>query len=151
KLKGMVLGVGTLAVVVSGAVVLAQSQSRPSSPLKPAGTTNEPLLPQSGPAARDLTGKPVSADGTSKPDELDRAAALEHKLDRILDALDRLSRPAPGPNLEPMGGSQRSLSIMRSSSPLPSPAMSPLPQAEPLMASQLSSNSPLPYSAAVSP
>jgi RNA polymerase sigma factor (sigma-70 family) len=62
KLKGIVLGTGTLALVITGAVALAQS----------------------GPKSQGLP-----------PSEADRAAALEKKLDRILDALDRLARSAP--------------------------------------------------------
>jgi RNA polymerase sigma factor (sigma-70 family) len=62
KLKGVVLGTGTLVLVVSGAVVLAQSGPKPAGP------------------------------GPSQPD---RAAAMEKKLDRILDALDRLAPIAP--------------------------------------------------------
>ena len=62
KLKGILLGTGMMALVVSGAVVLAQ----------PGGQERAP-----------------------QPPDTDRAAAMEKKLDRILDALDRLSGIVP--------------------------------------------------------
>ena len=84
KLKGIALAVGTMTAVVSGAVVLAQSgpgsQSGPAIPSADSGTETKVA------ARRD-------------PD--DRAAALEKKLDRILDALERMQmsrmRLRPGP------------------------------------------------------
>jgi RNA polymerase sigma factor (sigma-70 family) len=62
KLKGTVLGIGTFAALLSSAVVVAQ-----------------------GPVGGGGNGKPGSADA-------DRTAAVEKKLDRILSALERLSR-----------------------------------------------------------
>jgi RNA polymerase sigma factor (sigma-70 family) len=80
KLKGIALAVGTMTAVVSGAVVLAQSgpgsQSGPAIPSADSGTETKVA------ARRD-------------PD--DRAAALEKKLDRILDALDRMTKSEPSP------------------------------------------------------
>jgi RNA polymerase sigma factor (sigma-70 family) len=72
KLKGIVLGIGTFAALVSGAVVVAQ---------------------QSGPAG------PVAA----TPSEADRTAAVEQKLDRILDALVPSSRHSQAPEGEGRG------------------------------------------------
>jgi hypothetical protein len=63
KLKGIVLCMGTLAVVASGAAVLAQSGPTPK--------------------------------GGGAPAEPDRTTAMERKLDRILDALERLSGATP--------------------------------------------------------
>ena len=82
KLKGIALAVGTMTAVVSGAVVLAQSG--PGS--------------QSGPADSGTETK-VAA----RRDSDDRAAALEKKLDRILDALDRMTKTAP---LSPPGADE---------------------------------------------
>jgi predicted DNA-binding protein (UPF0251 family) len=61
KLKSVAWGIGTMAVVVSGAVALAQP-----------------------------TGGSTQAGGGTQT-ESDRAAAMERKLDRIISALDRLS------------------------------------------------------------
>ncbi len=72
KLKGIALGLGTFAALVSGAVVVAQ---------------------QSGPSG------PVAA----KPSEADRTAAVEQKLDRILDTMVRSSRHSQAPEGEGRG------------------------------------------------
>jgi RNA polymerase sigma factor (sigma-70 family) len=74
KLKAISLGIGVMTAVISGAVVLAQS----GPPQGPAGHMVKVVKPPEAPPSGD-----------------DRTAALEKKLDRILDALDRLSRPAP--------------------------------------------------------
>ncbi|MGP0066031.1 MAG: RNA polymerase sigma factor [Isosphaeraceae bacterium] len=85
KFKGVSLGIGAMAAVISGAVVLAQT----------------------GPVTKDVkVGDPLQQSFKTKvatpPSEVDRSAALEKKLDRILDALDRLSGPKPPPiELEP--------------------------------------------------
>ena len=75
KLKGIALAAGTMTAVVSGAVVLAQPgpKSVPMPTVSTAETTVE-----------------------ARRDSDDRAAALEKKLDRVLDALERLSHsPSP--------------------------------------------------------
>src|SRR5262249_2341411 len=86
------LGFGTLAAVVSGAVVLAQPGPRQET---------VPLPPPKGDV---LVQVPQGVNHA--PDQADRTAALERKLDRILDALDRLSRTAPSPvaDLAPSSG-----------------------------------------------
>jgi hypothetical protein len=74
KIKGIALAVGAIAAVVSGAVVLAQP----------------------GPRAKPgLVGPQAEAKVAARSDQDDRAAALEKKLDRVLDALERLSRTPP--------------------------------------------------------
>jgi RNA polymerase sigma factor (sigma-70 family) len=83
KWKGIMLGLGTLTAVISGAVVLAQTgrvevvaQTRaPEAALAPA-------LAQVNPSQRAAA---------------DRTDALERKLDRILSALDRLTGPSERP------------------------------------------------------
>jgi RNA polymerase sigma factor (sigma-70 family) len=92
KLKGIFLGLGTLAAVVSGAVVLAQPGPRQDT---------VPLPPPKGDVLVEVPQGVKHA-----PDQADRTAALERKLDRILDALDRLSRTAPSPvtDLAPSSG-----------------------------------------------
>jgi hypothetical protein len=77
KLKGISLGLGLMTAVVSSAVVLAQSGPGPQGPA-PGG---QPIKVEKAPEA--------------PPSGADRTADLEKKLDRILDALDRLSRPIP--------------------------------------------------------
>ena len=72
KLKGIALAVGTMTAVVSGAVVLAQSG--------PGTTVRAGGLGPGGDEGR-----------RSRRDSDDRAAALEKKLDRILDALERMT------------------------------------------------------------
>jgi RNA polymerase sigma-70 factor (ECF subfamily) len=124
KLKGIALGLGTLTAVVSGAVVLAQAGPRPGaapSPPPPAvdqgpreiAPTPPPSVDQ-GP--REIAPPPPPAQGRTRrstrepenppvpPDQappppapVDRTAALERKLDRILDALERFSRTTPAP------------------------------------------------------
>ena len=79
KLKGIALAVGTMTAVVSGAVVLAQSGPGSGAGARPA----EPRL-----------SKPAEPKGAGSNDQDDRTAALEKKLDRILEALERLSKPA---------------------------------------------------------
>ncbi len=79
KLKGIALAVGTMTAVVSGAVVLAQSGPGSGAGARPA----EPRL-----------SKPAEPKGAGANDQDDRTAALEKKLDRILEALERLSKPA---------------------------------------------------------
>ena len=88
KLKGIALAVGTMTVAVSGAVVLAQSGPRPEP---------KPAIPAAETRAE------VRAD----PD--DRTAALERKLDRLLEALERMSRtpsPEPSPRVEPTSATE---------------------------------------------
>ncbi len=80
KLKAISLGIGVMTAVISGAVVLAQS-----------GPTQQETAKPGGPRVKWNTEKAPEA----PPSGDDRTAALEKKLDRILDALDRLSRPAP--------------------------------------------------------
>jgi RNA polymerase sigma-70 factor (ECF subfamily) len=84
KLKGIVLAVGTMTAVVSGAVVLAQ----PGQP-GPQQRRNNPNETENS-ALRD-TSPPPGIDTRPAPE--DRTAALEKKLDRVLEALERL---APG-------------------------------------------------------
>jgi RNA polymerase sigma factor (sigma-70 family) len=78
KLKGIVLVVGTMTAVVSGAVVLAQSG--PGRPV--------PVLPASVETKAELPSLPPVATGV---DQDDRTTALEKKLDRVLEALEHLS------------------------------------------------------------
>ncbi len=87
KLKGIVLGIGALTAVVSGAVVLAQqSQPRPVpfDDNAPSPAVTRPPLPAARPGPA--------------PVQDDRTAALEKKLDRILQALERMSGQAPAPD-----------------------------------------------------
>jgi RNA polymerase sigma factor (sigma-70 family) len=69
KIKGIVLAVGAMAAVVSGAVVLAQSG-------QPGPNTNN---------------QAVATKGWSGPASNGQAAGLEKKLDRVLEALERLA------------------------------------------------------------
>jgi RNA polymerase sigma factor (sigma-70 family) len=87
KLKGITLGIGVMTAVVSGAVVLAQSgTASKSDAVSSASVTSRTELP---------------ANDSSSLSKADRTAiALEKKLDRILDALNRLSRPALAPEPE---------------------------------------------------
>jgi RNA polymerase sigma factor (sigma-70 family) len=80
KLKGVALGIGVMTAVVSGAVVLAQTGPATKGVVVPSGYL---LKSEKAPEA--------------PPSDADRSSALEKKLDRILDALDRLSRPAQVP------------------------------------------------------
>jgi RNA polymerase sigma factor (sigma-70 family) len=82
KLKGTVLSLGTLGVIVSGAVVLGQSNSGPMRKLYLTQETKQAADPR---AAQ----KAMPSDG----DETD---TVERKLDRILKALDRLAGGPPG-------------------------------------------------------
>jgi hypothetical protein len=84
KLKGIFLAVGTMTAVVSGAVVLAQSGS---------GTGSGPKAQVGVPRVSTLPAPDV-AEWTR---EHDRTAAMEKKLDRFLDVLERFSRMAPPP------------------------------------------------------
>jgi hypothetical protein len=119
KLKGIALAVGTMTAVVSGAVVLAQSASGPGPG------------PQPGPA-----GPQAEARATGRSDQDDRVAALEKKLDRVLDALERLSRtPAPLPNhvgLAALVDNQPAPLVNVATSGSSAPA--PMPEPEPLVA-----------------
>jgi RNA polymerase sigma-70 factor (ECF subfamily) len=120
KLKGIALGIGTLATLVAGAVVLAQPQPEPV----PKAAQNHPLI-VSAPAPMVNPPPPTS--------EADRTAALEKKLDRILDALDRLSGTAPTP-------SRNGPLLPAMTSPMPVPSLPPgapppdsnLPESAPL-------------------
>ena len=76
KLKGAALSLGTLAVIVSGAVALGQSNPGPRRALHPAQESRKDANPQ--PAQPE----PAISD--------DRTDVVERKLDRILNALDRL-------------------------------------------------------------
>jgi RNA polymerase sigma factor (sigma-70 family) len=69
KIKGIVLAVGAVAAVVSGAVVLAQSG-------QPGPNTNNQAVATKGRTGSDPDGQ---------------AAGLEKKLDRVLEALERLA------------------------------------------------------------
>lgn len=119
KLKGIVLGVGTLTAIISGAVVLAQS-GREDAPPPSATAPEEPETKAELPPPRTRVGETVRVDPASadmpppaaksfqqpargpfdseppsvsrrSSDSEDRTAALERKLDRILNTLDRLS------------------------------------------------------------
>ena len=79
KLKGIALAAGTMAAVVSGAVVLAQPGGRAGTP----------------PSANRYWQEATK--GGLPPTEGQRVAALEQKLDRVLEALDRLSKPNNAP------------------------------------------------------
>jgi RNA polymerase sigma factor (sigma-70 family) len=108
KLKGTMLGIGTLAAIVSGAVVLAQTE------------------PQSAP----------------KVTEADRTAAVERKLDRILEALGRLlpgEKTPDGAKTGQYDGSKQSAHEPKNElAPLPedqsskSQQQAPLPEMPPL-------------------
>jgi RNA polymerase sigma factor (sigma-70 family) len=76
KLKVTVLSLGTLGLIVSGAVVLGQSSPKPVRPIEPTRESREDANPS--PAQE------------SSPASDDRTAAVERKLDRILKALDRI-------------------------------------------------------------
>src|SRR5262249_40607710 len=76
KLKSFALAAGTMTAVVSGAVVLAQPG---------------PEYPQRGPS-------PPKTKVEVAPEQGQRAAALERKLDRVLEVLERLAGPG-GPRL----------------------------------------------------
>ena len=95
KLKGIVLAVGTMTVVVSGAVVLGQSGSGNYGPRAESGAAPQPASERSTPGT------------TARADQDDRTAALEKKLDRILEALERLPQVAPPPALEPVPAHSR--------------------------------------------
>ncbi len=88
KLKGIALAAGTMTVVVSGAVVLGQSGSGNVGPRAESGATPQPANARSTPG------------NTALSDQDDRTAALEKKLDRILEALERLPQVAPPPELD---------------------------------------------------
>jgi hypothetical protein len=87
KIKGIALAVGTMAAVVSGAVVLAQSGAG-------AGAGRGEALNRSE-ARKDGQGGPLPAAAGLADWSAggDRAAALERKLDRVLEALERLASP----------------------------------------------------------
>ena len=84
KLKGIALGVGAMAAVISGAVVLAQSGPA----TKIVAVPVDPNQPRAEYTETNVT--PQSAEG-------DRTAALEKKLDRVLDALERMSKKPQAP------------------------------------------------------
>jgi RNA polymerase sigma factor (sigma-70 family) len=108
KLKGIALAVGTMTAVVSGAVVLAQSG--------PQGPRPEPAPAYAPPEEKVET----------RSSRDDRTAALEKKLDRVLDALERLSgsrTPAPNP-----GGADL---VPASTAPVVGPAPRPATAAPP--------------------
>jgi RNA polymerase sigma factor (sigma-70 family) len=77
KMKGIALGLGTLGVIVSGAVVLGQSNAGPAGPFPPTQEHRKDAAPS--PAQK------------AAPTSDDRTDAVERKLDRILNALDRLA------------------------------------------------------------
>jgi RNA polymerase sigma factor (sigma-70 family) len=83
KLKATVLSLGALGVLVSGAVVLGQSNPDHGRRFIP---TQE--LQKAGAAIPSQKAAPASDDRTD---------AVERKLDRILKALDRLAGSTPGP------------------------------------------------------
>jgi RNA polymerase sigma factor (sigma-70 family) len=80
KLKGIVLSLGTIAAVVSGAAVLAQPGPQPRA------------VPSHG---KSMGGLPPGTAATSA-EAAHRTAELERKLDRILEALGRMEQRAPG-------------------------------------------------------
>jgi RNA polymerase sigma factor (sigma-70 family) len=88
KLKGIALAVGTMTAVISSAVVLGQSGQPGVGP----GRENVPTKAESR-SGED--GQPGSMGKVgilfNSADRDDRAAALEKKLDRVLEALERLS------------------------------------------------------------
>ena len=110
KLKGIALAAGTMTAVVSGAVVLAQS-----------GAGTGPA-PKPGPSGRQAVNQPAEIGVAGRSDPDDRATALERKLDRVLEALERLS---------PTGGSRLAGNPGRPENALPelpaSPAAAPAP------------------------
>ena len=114
KLKGIVLGLGTLTAVVSGAVVLAQSRPPAPEAGQPPAATVELKKKPPGPAFESSV--------------LSANAALERKLDRILDALDRLSRttPAPPSDLEPLTPPRFEQNAAAHPVPPPPPAAEPV-------------------------
>jgi hypothetical protein len=77
KLKGTALSLGTLGVIVSGAVVLGQSNSGPGRPIYPTQEFRKDAAP--------------TPSQKKAPTSDDRTDAVERKLDRILKALDRLA------------------------------------------------------------
>jgi hypothetical protein len=81
KLKAVVLSLGTL-TIVSSAIVLAQTGPVPTPTANPGPLVPPPAIPQATPS-------PPTAPA-------DEQGAVERKLDRILDALDRLAKPADG-------------------------------------------------------
>ncbi len=95
KLKGIVLGIGAMTAVVSGAVVLAQ-------------------IPRTRPGPDDDKLPPTAV--SQPPVKDDRTAALEKKLDRILQALERMT------------GATRDLPPLPQPQPMPQPSAAP-PQA----------------------
>jgi RNA polymerase sigma factor (sigma-70 family) len=109
KLKGIVLSLGTITAVVSGAVVLAQPGPAP----RPA--------PAHG---RSMGGLPPGT-ATTATEPADRTAELERKLDRILEALGRMEQRAPSPEgvLEDPGTVLDSL--VGGDQKLPPPAVAP--------------------------
>ena len=88
KMKGIVLGLGTLGAIVSGAFVLAQSGP---------GTAVQRDAPARS-KAYFFRETPIAVEPASQSDT-DRTAAMEKKLDRILDALDRFAKTAPNPTV----------------------------------------------------
>ena len=88
KVKGIALGVGLMTAVVSGAVVLAQSG--PAS--KTVAVPVDPTQPRAEYPESNVA--PQSA-------ERDRTAALEKKLDRVLEALERMSIKPQAPESDP--------------------------------------------------
>jgi hypothetical protein len=98
KLKGFALAAGTMAAVVSGAVVLAQSRSQgpgPGDSPKPAEARFDGRGPRHG-----ARGVP-SADTGADPDE---RSVVERKLDQVLDELRRISSAGDLRASRPMGG-----------------------------------------------
>jgi RNA polymerase sigma-70 factor (ECF subfamily) len=87
KLKGIALAVGTMTVVVSGVVALAQEGPGMMGP-RQAGQKSARHYDR------------ATDKGEPPPTEAQRADALEQKLDRVLEALERLSKtlPPPAPN-----------------------------------------------------
>ena len=84
KVKGIAIGVGLMTAVVSGAVVLAESGPAP----KPVAVPVDPTQPMAEYLGSNVP--PQSAEG-------DRTAALEKKLDRVLEALERMSMKPQAP------------------------------------------------------
>ena len=81
QLKGAALSLGTLGVIVSGAVVLGQSNRGQARPM--------PLPP-----TQEIR-KDANPDRSAPPTSDDRTEAVERKLDRILKALDRIVGDPP--------------------------------------------------------
>jgi RNA polymerase sigma-70 factor (ECF subfamily) len=112
KIKGIALAAGTMAAVVSGAVVLAQSGAGGGDALNRAEARKDG---QRGP----LPGAAGLADRSAGGD---RAAALEQKLDRVLEALERLASPGDSRLTRPAG---RLVNTMPEDRPLPAQAIPP--------------------------